>query len=106
MKTPTKPAIVAAELEQFTRDEDPILQSTRSYQTEMFEESLKRNIIVAVSTVGTNEAPFQTNQQADGHRVGQNTHVSDNYHSSLETDRLDAFVTNSQTVQFLEYERS
>jgi hypothetical protein len=52
MKTRTKTTTAQAELEQLIRDEDSILQSTRSYQAEMFEESLKRNIIVAVSSYG------------------------------------------------------
>ena len=106
METPTKTATAAAELEQFIRDEDSILQSTRSYQAEMFEESLKRNIIVAVSTEMLSLVRIQTKVQADGYGVGKNTHVCDKSRANSKIDGLDGHGTDSHTAQFCGYERS
>lgn len=54
-------------------EEVEAVMKTRNYQVEMFEESLKRNIIVAVSS--TPIFIYSSNATIDGYRIRKNTHV-------------------------------
>ena len=70
--------------------DDQLLAKARNYQVEMLEESLKKNIIVAVS-VWSGKLSKQTDNlrrldsdsyPADGHRFWEDTHVRALFHST------------------------
>lgn len=55
-----------------------VIEKARNYQVEMLEESLRRNIIVAVSAVQLAASFFAMQslmRNIDGYGIGENTHV-------------------------------